>query len=84
MEYLWVLGVRSNKVQVVTEEEIRTARTIRRVPKQQRWTRDNLEWIRCAPWNFYKGVRMLTVGYLRGSLLSKERSLQSRRRKRSI
>ena len=33
-----------------------SARSIRRIPEENRWSRDNLIWISSAPWKRYKGA----------------------------
>ena len=49
------IGVRtkSNELVVVDQEtrDIKYVRTVRRVPEEQRWSADNLEWVRAVPWN---------------------------------
>ena len=49
------LGVRSrsNELIVVDEEskELKYVRTVKRVPEEQRWNPDNLEWVTMVPWN---------------------------------
>ena len=49
------IGVRtkSNELIVVDQEtrDIKYVRTVRRVPEEQRWSADNLEWVRAVPWN---------------------------------
>ena len=49
------IGVRakSNELIIVDQEtkNIKYVRTVRRVPLEQRWSADNLEWVRGVPWN---------------------------------
>ena len=49
------IGVRakSNELIIVDQEtkDIMYVRTVRRVPLEQRWSADNLEWVRGVPWN---------------------------------
>ena len=49
------IGVRakSNELIIVDQEkkDIKYVRTVRRVPLEQRWSADNLEWVRGVPWN---------------------------------
>jgi len=45
---------KSNEIMVATEDGILFVRAIRRVAKQQRWTKDSLSWVKWAPWHRYK------------------------------
>ena len=49
------LGVRarSNELIVIdeTSKELKYVRTVKRVPEEQRWNPDSLEWVTMVPWN---------------------------------
>jgi hypothetical protein len=36
-------------------KEVKMVRTVRRVPEEQRWKVENLEWVEAVPWNHGKG-----------------------------
>ena len=40
---------------VSTVEGIWLARAIKRVPEEERWTEDTVNWVMWAPWHRYKG-----------------------------
>ena len=40
---------------VSTVEGIWLARAIERVPEEERWTEDTVNWVAWAPWHRYKG-----------------------------
>ena len=44
---------KSNELIVVDRKTccIKCVRTVRRVPQEQRWSADNLEWVQVVPWN---------------------------------
>ena len=52
------VGVRtkSNEIIVIDREtgSVRTVRTVRRVPEEERWSPDNLQWVQAVPWNHGK------------------------------
>eukprot|EP00973_Karenia_brevis_P058726 8178666-Karenia_brevis.AAC.1 len=56
-EYGIFVGVnrRSSEFVVADEEGIRRARSIRRIPKEEKWREDNLRWVKWAPWKRYEG-----------------------------
>jgi hypothetical protein len=51
------VGVRvsSGEFWIATPEGIRKARSVRRLPVQDRWGEDSLRWVRHAPWHLYRG-----------------------------
>ena len=55
-EYGIFVGVRrrSNEVVVVTEEGLEEARSVKRIPEENRWGEDNLSWVKWAPWRRYR------------------------------
>eukprot|EP00973_Karenia_brevis_P092193 12411240-Karenia_brevis.AAC.1 len=57
MEYGIFVGInrKSNEFLIATEEGIRKARTIKRIPKDERWTDDCLKWVKWAPWKRHEG-----------------------------
>ena len=40
---------------VSTPEGIHTARSVHRIPVEERWGEDSVRWVKWAPWNRYKG-----------------------------
>jgi len=57
-EYGIFIGVRrrSGEVFVATKEgEIKRVRSVRRIPEEQRWGLDCVNWVKGVPWNFGKG-----------------------------
>ena len=57
-DYGVFVGVKraSGEVWVATEEGTKAARSVRRIPKEQRWGPDCLSWVKHAPWNRYPGA----------------------------
>ena len=55
-EYGIFVGVRrkSGEVWIATREKLSLARSIRRIPVEQRWSRDCVEWVQWVPWNRYR------------------------------
>ena len=59
----WDFGIfvgvrkRSNEIWVATREGIISVRSVRRIPVEKRWGKDNIEWVKWAPWNRYKDAR---------------------------
>ena len=49
--------VRSSELIVFDQDtkEVKTVRTVRRVPEEQRWSADNLAWVQSVPWNAGQG-----------------------------
>ena len=47
------MGVRrrSGEIWVATKDGVVRARSVRRIPKEERWCNDCLEWVRHVPWN---------------------------------
>ena len=45
---------RSNEVMVVTEGGLEEARSVKRIPEENRWGEDNLSWVKWAPWRKYR------------------------------
>eukprot|EP00973_Karenia_brevis_P014117 1919536-Karenia_brevis.AAC.1 len=56
-EYGIFAGVnkRSNEFLVVDEEGIRRVRSTKRIPKEEKWSEDNLKWAKWVPWKKYEG-----------------------------
>jgi hypothetical protein len=56
-DYGIFVGVRrrSNEVVVCTKEGLITVRSVRRIPVEERWGEDCVEWVRWAPWYRYRG-----------------------------
>eukprot|EP00973_Karenia_brevis_P035878 4950824-Karenia_brevis.AAC.1 len=52
MKYGIFVGVnrKSNQFLIADEDGIRRVRSIRRIPKEQKWGEDSLKWIKWAPW----------------------------------
>ena len=46
---------RSNEIMVASREGIMLARSVRRVPLEKRWDKQNLDMVRWAPWHRYGG-----------------------------
>eukprot|EP00973_Karenia_brevis_P018495 2535040-Karenia_brevis.AAC.1 len=57
MEYGIFVGVnrKSNEFLVATVEGVKKARTIKRIPKEERWSEDCLKWVKWAPWKRHEG-----------------------------
>ena len=62
IETMWgrgiVVGVmrKSGEVIIATDEKtIKVVRTVKRVPEEERWVVDNLEWVQHVPWNMGVG-----------------------------
>ena len=55
-EYGIFVGVRtkSGEVWIATREKLLLASSIRRIPVEQRWSRDCVEWVKWVPWNRYR------------------------------
>ena len=49
------IGVRrqSGEIIVLDKESkaVKYVRTVRRVPEEQRWNQEHLEWVKVVPWN---------------------------------
>ena len=58
-EYGIFVGVRtqSNEVWIATPEKTFSVRSVRRTPCEERWTDDNIRWVRRPLWNRYKDDR---------------------------
>ena len=41
---------------IVNKDGLHEARTIKRLPVEERWGRDNTEWVQWVPWHKYKGA----------------------------
>ncbi len=56
-EYGIVVGIRqrSGEVWIATEDGVKTARSVRRIPPEDRWCIDCLTWVKHVPWNRYAG-----------------------------
>eukprot|EP00973_Karenia_brevis_P067240 9350349-Karenia_brevis.AAC.1 len=54
MEYGIFVGInrKSNEFLIATVEGIKKARTVKRIPKEERWSEDCLKW---APWKRHEG-----------------------------
>ena len=52
------VGVRrkSNEVWGVNKSGAHLVRSIKRVPEEKRYSKDNLEWVQWVPWHRYKGA----------------------------
>lgn len=51
------LGVKRSSGEIIIASEYKTikfARTVRRVPEQERWKVENLDWVQQLPWNLGK------------------------------
>ena len=61
IEAKWEYGVfvgvrrRSGELWVATEDGLKKVRSVRRIPVQERWGDDNLNWVKNVPWNKWKG-----------------------------
>ena len=44
----------SNDIMVSTKEGLDNVRSVRRIPKEKRWSTENLEQVTWAPWHRYK------------------------------
>eukprot|EP00973_Karenia_brevis_P019443 2667241-Karenia_brevis.AAC.1 len=57
MEYGIFVGVKrkSNAFLISTVNVISKSRTIKRIPKEERWGDDNLRLVKWAPWKKYEG-----------------------------
>ena len=42
---------------MATKDGIVHARSVKRIPKGERWTKDCVDWVRWAPWNRYKDAQ---------------------------
>ena len=53
--YGMFLGVRPRSGELIVVDggsrEIKYVRTVKRIPKEQRWDANNLEWVKMVPWN---------------------------------
>ena len=49
----WGVRARSNELIIIdeTSKELKYVRTVRRVPEEQRWDSNNLQWVTMVPWN---------------------------------
>ena len=49
------VGIRkkSNEVWIAIKDSIVTARSVRRIPIEKRWSEDCLTWVTRVPWNRY-------------------------------
>jgi hypothetical protein len=65
------VGVRScsGELWVATPEGIRKARSVRRLPVQDRWSADSLLWVRHVPWHLYKAMKQLTETFRENSCM---------------
>ena len=54
-DYGIFVGIRrkSSEITVATKDRILFVRSVKRIPEQQRWTKDSVDWVRWAPWNHY-------------------------------
>eukprot|EP00973_Karenia_brevis_P048619 6749798-Karenia_brevis.AAC.1 len=57
LEYGIYVGVnrRSNELLIADEEGTRRVRSRRRIPKEEKWSEDNLKGVKWAPWTRYEG-----------------------------
>ena len=56
MGFLWGVRRKSGEIYVATKGgEIKRARSVRRIPVEDRWSLDNINWVRGVPWNFGAG-----------------------------
>ena len=57
--YGLIVGVRSQSHELVLIDQetniVKYVRTVRRIPEDQRWQVDNLEWVQAVPWNMGTG-----------------------------
>jgi hypothetical protein len=51
-----LLGVsrKSNELWIGTRQGVDSARSVKRIPIEQRWGEDNVNWVQWAPWRRYK------------------------------
>lgn len=56
-EYGVFVGVqpRTGEVWVATKDGLKKARSVKRIPKEDRWSTDSIDWVKHVPWNRYKG-----------------------------
>ena len=56
-EYGIFIGIRqrSGEVWVASEDKISTARSVRRIPVEERWSEDSVGWVKVVPCNRYRG-----------------------------
>eukprot|EP00973_Karenia_brevis_P061296 8525421-Karenia_brevis.AAC.1 len=56
-EYGFFVGVnrRSNEFMISTVDGIVKSRSIKRIPKEEKWSNDNLRWVKWAPWKRHEG-----------------------------
>ena len=56
-EYGIFVGVRvqSGEFWVATKAGVNKARSVRRVPEEDRWSKDCTDWVKHVPWQLYKG-----------------------------
>ena len=47
--------VRSGEFWVATKAGVNKARCVRRIPEEDRWSKDCMDWVKHMPWHFYKG-----------------------------
>ena len=52
-EYGIFVGVRrkSGEVWLATKDGVKRARAVRRIPKEERWSDDTVDWVKHVPWN---------------------------------
>eukprot|EP00973_Karenia_brevis_P062009 8624313-Karenia_brevis.AAC.1 len=57
MEYGIFVGInrKSNEFLVATVDGIKKSRTIKRIPKEEKWGEDCLKWVTWAPWKRHEG-----------------------------
>ena len=46
---------KSGEVWIATKDKVLAARSVHRIPIEQRWGKDSLAWVTGVPWNRYKG-----------------------------
>ena len=49
--------VRSGEFWVATKTGVNRARSVRRIPEEDRWSEDCVNWVRHVLWHLYKGRR---------------------------
>ena len=60
LEPRWEFGIffgvrrRSGEAWIANVDGVQSARAVRRLPFETRWTEDNARWVRHVPWNRYK------------------------------
>merc|ERR1712020_702846 len=47
---------RSGEIFIVNKEGLHESRTVKRLPLEERWGRDNTEWVLWVPWHRYHGA----------------------------